>query len=99
MKKITIVFLLALFAFNGMSAQQPADFHKMSHHLISLFCKHQADRRHLSPPSSDASVCVLMTLTDGDMTADLNALPAGLYAVQLTSNHQETTGSTIIRLK
>lgn len=67
MKKITFVFLLALFAFNGMSAQQPADFHKMSHHLISLFCKHQADRRHLSPPSSDASVCVLMTLTDGDI--------------------------------
>ncbi|MBR3088728.1 MAG: T9SS type A sorting domain-containing protein [Prevotella sp.] len=38
-------------------------------------------------------------LLDSDMSADLSTLPAGLYAVQLTTSHRQTTGSTLIRLK
>jgi hypothetical protein len=38
-------------------------------------------------------------LLDGDMSADLSALPAGLYAIQLTTDHRSTTGSTLLRLK
>ena len=62
-----MLILLALFAFNGVFAQMPADYHKMSHHLASLYSKHQSGRHYLSPQSSKASVSVLMTLTSGDM--------------------------------
>ena len=67
MKKTSILFLLALIAFNGIIAQPPADFSKMSRHLVSLLSQHQTDRIHHSPRSSHTSVSVLMTLTNGDM--------------------------------
>ena len=67
MKKTSILFLLALIAFNGIIAQPPADFSKMSRHLVSLLSQHQTDRIHQSPRSSQTSVSVLMTLTNGDM--------------------------------
>lgn len=37
-------------------------------------------------------------LTTTDTTVNLNSLPAGVYAVQLTTGQRETTGSTLIRL-
>lgn len=67
MKKSHILFLLVLFTFNGVFAQQPADFHKISHHLASLYSRHQTGRNHQAPQSSNTSVSVLMTLTNGDM--------------------------------
>ncbi len=66
-KKMKILLLLALFVCNGIFAQAPADYHKMSQHLVSLFNQYQADRHHqmTSPPHS--SVSVLMALTNGEM--------------------------------
>lgn len=65
MKKTSILFLLALFAFNGIIAQSPANFSKMSRHLVSLLNQHPTNRLHQSPSPSHTSVCVLMTLTNG----------------------------------
>ena len=67
MKKSSILFLLALFAFNGIFAQPPADFRKMSRHLVEIFRQHQTCRHHRSPQSSRPFVSVLMTLTKGNM--------------------------------
>ena len=67
MKKSSILFLLALFVFNGIFAQPPADFHKMSRHLVEIFRQHQTSRHHRSPQSSRPFVSVLMTLTKGNM--------------------------------
>ncbi len=67
MKKTSILLLLALIAFNGIIAQPPADFSKMSRHLVSLLSQHQTERIHQSPKSSHTSVSVLMTLTNGNM--------------------------------
>ena len=58
-------------------------------------------------PDSPASLFIYSTdgrlvrsmLLGNDHTADLSTLPAGLYAIQLTTNQQQTTGSTLIRLK
>ncbi len=66
-KKMIVVLLLALFAFNDVFAQPAGDCHKMSRHLVALFNQHQADRHHLLPTSSRASVSVLMSLAYGDM--------------------------------
>ena len=67
MKKSSILFLLALFAFNGIFAQPPADFRKMSRHLVEIFRQHQTGWHHRSPQSSRPFVSVLMTLTKGNM--------------------------------
>ncbi len=52
MKKTSILFLLALFAFNGIIAQTPANFSKMSRHMVSLLNQHPTNRLHQSPSPS-----------------------------------------------
>ena len=52
MKKTSILFLLALFAFNGIIAQSLANFSKMSRHLVSLLNQHPTNRLHQSPSPS-----------------------------------------------
>ena len=78
MKKTSILFLLALFAFNGIIAQTPANFSKMSRHLVSLLNQHPTNRLHQSPSPSHASVCVLMTLTNG-------LIPRRIWTIPTTS--------------
>ena len=86
-----------------LSQQQPAEARfSLQDRRLSV---HLTDGAPLS--HSTASLAIYTTdgrmvrtmLLDSDMSADLSTLPAGLYAVQLTTSHRQTTGSTLIRLK
>ena len=95
MKKTSILFLLALIAFNGIIAQPPADFSKMSRHLVSLLSQHQTDRIHQSPTPYHTSVCVLMTLTNGLIPRRIWTIPTTSMAMgRLMSIKACSTSST-----
>ena len=86
-----------------LSQQQPAEARfSLQDRRLSVHLTDAAPLSH-SPDSlaiytTDGRM-VRSMLLDSDMSADLSSLPTGLYAVQLTTSHQQTTGSTLIRLK
>lgn len=92
-----LLYLLLTTDIKGLSRHQPADvkFRLQDRQLSLLFSGAPDDHFRVSIYSTDGKL--LLTTAD-QASISLAHLPKGVYAVQLTTGHAQTTGSTLIRL-
>lgn len=92
--------LNGLTAIEGLSQHQPQAvvFRLVGTDLFLDFATQPATASRVAVYSTGGMLVRTYTLEPGTRSLSLQGLPAGVYAVQLTTGHKSTTGSTLIRL-